>query len=284
MKKLATLTLTIILALTMVFILTACGGNDAAPATTTPTTTPEATPNPTPEQTPEPEPKPDEVEEDNARRIRGNMASRVYSSDFLGFQISFPNNDIGWVSENRIYREEDNWYNRYISEEIFNVIVNGEIPDEYWDIHTSFIEARAFGIMMDHAVTFSFIDIEFLSLDSLNITFEEYVKSEDAKLIPSVYFEGGIIAELILLDEKRQIGNFNWYELSNHNAEDIITQHIRTDTGETGRWNELVTRFLAEDVNNNLILSIVIRSFTGSGFESASASENEILAWFTPYP
>ena len=61
MKKLATLTLTIILALTMVFILTACSENETAPVVTpvpTPETSPESTPNPTPEPNPGPEPIP----------------------------------------------------------------------------------------------------------------------------------------------------------------------------------------------------------------------------------
>jgi len=282
MKRIATLTLAIIIAISMTFVLTACGNDPAVPPANT--TTPSATPATTPESTPEPEQEEEPEPEEDAPRIRGNTTSSVYSSDSLGFQVAFPNRDISWISENRIYREEDNWYNRYISEEIFNVIVNGEIPDEYWDIHTSFIEARAFGIMMDHGNTFSYIDIEFLSLDSLNFTFEEFVQSDDAKFIRSVYFDGVVIAELVLLDEKRQIGNFRWYELSNHNAEDIVAPHIIIETGETGRWNELVTRFLAEDVNNNLILSIVIRNFAAGGFDYARASENEILSWFVPYP
>jgi len=62
MKKFATLTLTIILALTMVSALTACGDEDIPP-TTTPAPTPEATPEPTPEPESTPEPTPEATPE-----------------------------------------------------------------------------------------------------------------------------------------------------------------------------------------------------------------------------
>ena len=72
MKKLVTLTLVIILALTMTSILAACGGNETTPATTPhpanesageaePTPTPAPTPQPTPVPTPEPEPEPEPI-------------------------------------------------------------------------------------------------------------------------------------------------------------------------------------------------------------------------------
>ena len=61
MKRKATLTLVVIIAIAMTLALTACGGNDATPAATpapTPAATPAATPTPSPTPTPTPEPTP----------------------------------------------------------------------------------------------------------------------------------------------------------------------------------------------------------------------------------
>lgn len=61
MKKLATLTLAIILTIALSLVLSACSENETAPVATpapTPETSPESTPNPTPEPNPEPEPIP----------------------------------------------------------------------------------------------------------------------------------------------------------------------------------------------------------------------------------
>jgi len=147
MKKVVILTSALILALTMTLTLAACGGSDTTPAATpTPTQeamptqeatpTPEPTLKPTPEPPPEPTPEsePKEAEEATIGRIqRGNWNGNIYSSEYLGFQLLVPDD---W----EINSDENLLSHRGLPEDVLNVILNGEVPEEYWDLQTEFFE------------------------------------------------------------------------------------------------------------------------------------------------
>ena len=92
MKKLATMTLVLILTLTMIFTLVACGGSDSAKEIapkSTPETIQEPTPVPTPEPTPEPEPEPTPEPEPIVPN-RGVVEGNTYMSEYLGLSIDLP--------------------------------------------------------------------------------------------------------------------------------------------------------------------------------------------------
>jgi len=131
MKKHIILILTVVLGVTMLLTLVACGGGDAAPEATpeptpeaTPAPTPEPTPAPTPEPTPEPEPEP-EPEPVPIIPARGIIEDGIYKSEYLGFSIDL----------------EGNGFSLSEMSEFLNPVERGEeIPDTFWESYDSINE------------------------------------------------------------------------------------------------------------------------------------------------
>jgi len=253
MKKFATTTLAIILAIAMILALTACGGNEAAP-TVTPTPTPASTPAPTPTPTPTPTPEPEEEENDNLR-IRGSIDENVYTSEYLGLSITTPGS-ISLTSN----RNFDTWG---IPQYVIEILENDEIPPDYWEYRSDFNEVRA---EFDSRV----ITINFISLMALDNSFEEFFQIKSAELADLV--ESAEL-ENVISDDKLHIGNFHYYEIT-----------IRDESRETVRMSR--TQLFAEDVDNNIAIVITIHWNSTRSLSKSDALERtqEIFSWITPYP
>jgi len=249
MKKFATTALAIILAIAMILAITACGGNDAAPtATPTPTPTPASTPAPTPTPTPTPTPEPEEEENDNLR-IRGYLSGDVYSSEYLGLSITTP----GFIFPTSIIEFEE-WG---LPQDMIEILENGEIPPDFWEIRADFNELRVDG-------GFRFITVDFISLTALDTSFEEFLQAESAKITE---------IENVLTDDKLHIGNFHYYELSSLLGPSDVVDLSRTE-------------LFAEDVDNNIVIVIAIGWFSAQPLSKSDALERtqEIFSWISPYP
>jgi len=298
MKKLATLTLAVILALVMTFAITACYANEPpAPAPTTEPVaeaTPAPAPEPTPEPTPEPEPEPEEIEEEAAiLNIRGSWNGNVYTSEFLGLQLAVQDT-WAWTinSDEEIFEEIE------MPDEMRDAIYNGGVPSNFWDVAVNSenpdippffddISVRGIFFRTDRCIPkytgliISFFPLALVSDGSFDEFFrtgvERYKSLEE--LMPDAF------SEVHELDEI-QIGSSYWKG---------VTYIYRE--GSFGLIAAYRT-YLSYNIDNNIVTEINLRMSDRDDIlggetleESAEIFSNEvgddfnvIYTWFSPYP
>ena len=265
MKKLATKTLAIILAVAMTFALVACGGDNAQEST------PESTPETTSEADVIHESEPESDEAGTVLPKRGIVTYNVYNSEYLDIRISLPSElNISIYSEEVVRQWNDNVEADFLE----------EVPESFWVAQDRFIEFRA---DWRHNMA-SGISVNFIKLDGEQKNWDE------------IEYIDWLISQMDSDDVERkttpiQIGDNEWHSLitrigfSDANNNVIFNQSLTLVNVYGGfvRQIRYFSEFYLRDIPDGLDDFDEIQSLIFEHDDFIELDTDEVLSWIGPY-